>query len=155
MRKTYRILADIIAVLVVVQAMTMIFAVAGLFKWIDDGGSLDAAVIESWDDDPPTFQGAIGVPIHAISGGMLIPLLALVLLIVAFFAKVPGGVKWAALVVVSVLVQVFAGYGASDAPWVGLVHGLNAFVLFSLAIVAARAARPADEPAQTAMAATP
>lgn len=153
MRKTYRVLADIIAIVVVIQAMTMVFAVAGLFHWIDaDGGAIDAAVIESWDEDPPTFQGAIGVPIHGMVGMFLIPLIALVMLIVSFFAKVAGGVKWAAVIVVLVIVQVTAGILASDAPWIGLIHGLNAFALFSVSIVAARAAHPQS---QTAMAATP
>jgi hypothetical protein len=157
MRKAYRILADIIAVGVAVQAMVMVFAIAGLFHWInDEGGSVDAAVVDSWEDDHPTFQGAIGVPIHELVGGMLIPLVALALLIIAFFAKVPGGVKWAAIILGSVVVQVMAGYSASDAPWIGLIHGLNAFVLFSAALMAARAGRPvAAGETQTAMTATP
>ena len=153
MRKTYRILADAIAILVALQAMVMIFAIAGLFHWInDEGGSLDAAVVDSWEDDHPTFQGAIGVPIHQMVGTFLIPLVALALLVVAFFAAVDGGVKWAAIIVASVIIQVGAGISASDAPWVGLIHGLNAFALFSVAVVAARAAHPER---QTAMAATP
>jgi hypothetical protein len=153
MRKAYRILADIIAIGVALQAMVMVFAIAGLFHWInDEGGSVDAAVVDSWEEDHPTFQGAIGVPIHELVGGMLIPLVALALLVVAFFASVPGGVKWAAIILGSVVVQVMAGYGAADAPWVGLIHGLNAFALFSVAIVAARAAHP-DR--QVAVAATP
>ena len=46
MRKTYRILADIIAIEVVIQAMVMVFAIAGLFKWISDGATLDQSVID-------------------------------------------------------------------------------------------------------------
>jgi hypothetical protein len=158
MRKAYRILADIIAIGVVVQAMAIIWAIAGLFHWIDSGGgSLDSSVLDSWDDDPPDFDGAVGFLIHGIIGGMLLPVLALALLIVAFFARVPGGVKWAAIVLASVIVQLVAGYGGYDAPILGLLHGLNAFVLFSMAIFAARAAgQPAVEPGeQTAMSATP
>ena len=151
MRKTYRILADLIAILVAVQAMTMVFAIAGLFHWIEDeGGSVDKAVFDSWEDDHPTFQGAIGVPIHAMVGMYLIPLVALALLVVAFLAGIDGGVKWAAIIVVSVVVQVAAGLAAESAPWLGLIHGLNAFALFSVAIVAARTAHP---DAQTASAA--
>jgi uncharacterized membrane protein len=153
MRKAYRILADIIAIGVAVQAMVMVFGVAGLFLWINDqGGSVDAAVVDWWEDDHPTFQGAIGVPLHQMIGTFVIPLVALALLVVAFFAAVDGGMKWAAIIVVSVIVQVAAGISAGDAPWIGLVHGLNAFVLFSAAIVAARAARPDT---QTAVAVTP
>ena len=153
MRKAYRILADIVAVAVVIQAMAMVWAIAGLFHWIDsDGGSLDSAVLDDWEDNPPDFDGAIGFAIHGILGGMVIPVIALALLIIAFFAKVPGGVKWAAIVLASVVVQVLVAYAGYDAPIVGLIHGLNAFVLFSTAIMAARAAHPAT---QTAMAATP
>jgi hypothetical protein len=152
MRKAYRLLADAVAVLVVLQAMFIVFAVAGLFHWIDDGATLDSAVMDSWEDDPPTFQGAIGHFLHVMVGTYLIPLIGLALLVVAFFAAVNGGVKWAAIVFVSILVQVAAGMTAENAPWVGLIHGLNAFVLFSAAIMAARAARPTE---QTAMVATP
>lgn len=153
MRKVYRILADVIAVAVVVQAMAMVWAIAGLFHWIDSGGgSLDSAVLDDWEDNPPDFQGSIGFAIHGILGGMVLPVLALAFLILAFFAKVPGGVKWAAIVLASVVLQVVLGYVGFDAPVVGLLHGLNAFALFSLAIVAARAAHPAS---QTAMAAAP
>ena len=153
MRKAYRVLADIIAVAVVIQAMAMVWAIAGLFHWIDSGGgSLDSAVLDQWEDDPPDFQGSFGFAIHGILGGMVIPVLALALLIIAFFARVPGGVKWAAIVLVSVVVQVIVAYAGYDAPVVGLIHGLNAFVLFSSAIMAARAAHPAS---QTAVAVTP
>ena len=141
MRKTYRILADIIAIDVVIQAMAIVFAVAGLFKWIDDGATLDKSVIESWEDDPPAWTGSIGHFIHVMNGTFLIPLLGIVLLIVSFFAAVNGGVKWAVIILVSIVVQVLAGQLAEDWPYLGLVHGLNAFILFGAALMAARSAR--------------
>jgi hypothetical protein len=141
MRKTYRILADIIAIDVVIQAMAIVFGVAGLFKWIDDGATLDSAVIESWDTDPPTFNGAIGHFIHVMNGTYLIPLLGIILLIVAFFAKVDRGVTWAAIIAVSIAVQVAVGILAADVPALGMIHGLNAFVLFGAALMAARKAK--------------
>ena len=49
MRNAYRILAIIIAVEVVIQAMAMVFAVAGLGIWVDEGGVLDKAAFESED----------------------------------------------------------------------------------------------------------
>ena len=142
MRKTYRILADIIAIEVVIQAMVMVFAIAGLFKWISDGATLDQSVIDGWEDDPPTWTGSIGHFIHVMNGQFLIPLLGLALLIVSFFAAVNGGVKWAAIIFVSIVVQVAAGLTAEDWPYLGLVHGLNAFILFGSALAAAKAARP-------------
>src|SRR5215217_1714891 len=121
MRKTYRILADIIAIDVVIQAMAIVFSIAGLFKWIDDGNTLDKSVIESWEDDPPDWTGSIGHFIHVMNGTFLIPLLGIALLIVSFFAAVNGGVKWAAIILVSIIVQVMAGMMAEDWPYLGLL----------------------------------
>jgi uncharacterized membrane protein YphA (DoxX/SURF4 family) len=146
MRKTYRAIASTIAILVVVQAMMIVWSVAGLFSWIDAGNTLDKSVVEGWADEPPTFDGAIGHFIHAfISGTVLIPLLGLILLIVSFFAKVPRGVALAAAIVVSIAVQWSAGtFAEPDMPYLGLVHGLNAFILFGLAVFASRSAKEAD-----------
>lgn len=152
MRKAYRIVADLIAIGVAVQSMMMVWAISGLLHWVNDGGTLDSKTLDGWDENPPDFQGAVGFAIHGMLGTTLLPLLALALLVLAFFAKVDNGVRWAAIVFVSVLVQVAVGMAGEDAPWVGLVHGLNAFALFSVAIVAARAAHPGT---QTAVAATP
>ena len=123
------------------------WATLGLLHWVDDGGTLTSKNL----DDLPDFQGAVGFDIHGILGGMVIPVIGLALLVVAFFAGVDGGVRWAGVVVVLILVQVAAGMAGEDAPWLGLVHGLVAFALFSVGIVAARAAHPG----QTAAATTP
>ena len=72
---------------------------------------------------------------------MVIPLLCLALLIVSFFAKIPGGVKWAAIVVGVAALQIALALVSFDAPWIGILHGLNAF---ALAGVAGRAAREAS-----------
>jgi hypothetical protein len=147
MRKTYRILADAIAIGVALQAMAITWAMLGLLHWVDDGGTLNHKNL----DDLPDFQGSAGFAIHGILGGMVIPVIGLAFLAVAFFAGVDGGVRWAGIVAVLILVQVAAGMTGEDAPWLGLVHGLLPFALFSAAIVAARAAHPD----QTAVAATP
>jgi hypothetical protein len=152
MRKAYRILADLIAIAVAVQSMAMVWAVAGLLHWVDEGGTLNHDVMEKWEDNPPDFQGAAGFVIHGIDGMMVIPVLGLALLVVAFFAGVDGGVKWAGAALAVIVIQVVAGMAGEDTPWLGLVHGLLPFALFSVALVAARAARPDT---QTAMVATP
>lgn len=152
MRRAYRILADLIAIAVAVQSMAMVWAVAGLLHWVDEGGTLNHDVMKKWEDNPPDFQGASGFAIHGIDGMMIIPLLGLALLVVAFFAKVDGGVKWAVAALVVIIVQVAAGMAGEDTPWLGLVHGLLPFALFSVALVAARAAHPGT---QTATVATP
>ena len=141
MRNAYRIIATIICVEVVIQAGAIVFAVAGLGKYITDGNVVDKAAMES---DDLSFTGVGGFIIHGINGMMIIPLLGVVLLVVAFFAKVPGGVRVAAIVLASIVVQVFLGIFGHDAPYLGWLHGLNAFILFGSAMYAARLARTAD-----------
>jgi len=92
------------------------------------------------------FTGVLGFPIHAISGMMLIPLLALILLIVSFFAKLPRGIVTAAVLLALVVLQVMLGILGSSTPYAGLLHGMNALVIFAGALGAARLAR-VDEPA--------
>lgn len=150
MKTAYRVLAYLVAAGVVVQAMAMVFAIAGLFKWIDGGGQLYKAVTES---DETLFPEEVGFSIHAMNGMMIIPAIALLLLIWSFFARIPGGVKWAAMVFLLVVVQVFLGFSGFAIPALGAVHGLNALLLFTAAIYTARrrrdvAAKPALRPAE-------
>ena len=142
MRNAYRILAIIIAVEVVIQAMAMVFAVAGLGIWVDEGGVLDKAAFES---DDLSFTGVGGFIVHGINGMMIIPLLGLALLVISFFAKVPGGVK-----IGGDRARRHRGAGlprassATSRAYIGALHGLNAFILFGSAVYAARLARTAD-----------
>ncbi|HEX6517282.1 MAG TPA: hypothetical protein VF049_17085 [Nocardioidaceae bacterium] len=138
MRTTYRVLAYLVALEVAVQAAAIAFAVFGLGKWIEDGGTLDKATMESEDS---AVTGAVGFMVHGINGQLLIPLLAILLLLVSFFAKVPGGVKWAGFVLLAVVVQVLLGMFAHGAPSLGMLHGLNALVLFGVALRAGMLAR--------------
>jgi len=143
MRTAYRALAHVVAILVAIQAMAAVYAIAGLGKWVDDGGVLDKAAFES--DDP--FPEVVGFAVHAINGMMIIPLIALALLIVSFFARVAGGVRWAVIVLVLVVVQVALGLFGHDVPALGALHGLNALVLFSAALQAGRNSRKPTSPA--------
>ena len=136
MKSAYRWLAMIIAAEVAVQAAAIAFAAFGMFKWIEDGGVLNKQVVES--DNGPQFTGVAGFMIHGLNGEMVIPLLAIVLLVVSFFAKVPGGVKWAGFVLLAVVVQVMLGMLAHGVPSLGMLHGINALVLFTVALVASR-----------------
>ena len=106
MRSTYRILAYIIAAEVVVQASAIAFGLAGLAKYIDDGATVDKALFE---DESVSFTGFVGFIIHGINGTMVIPVLALLFLIFSFFAKVPGGSKWAGTIVALVAIQIALG----------------------------------------------
>jgi hypothetical protein len=138
MRSAYRYLAAIIAVEVAIQAMAMVFAIAGLGKWIEGGGVLNKAAFESGEK---LFPEDVGFMIHALNGMFVMPVLGLLLLIVSFFAKVPGGVKWAGVVFGLVLLQVALGLLGHGIPALGGLHGLNALALFSAAIYAARRTR--------------
>ena len=139
--KAYRFLAYMIAVLVVVQAAAIAWGFFGVTNWIEDGGVLDKEFLDCTEDceEVGAFEWAFAIHMF-FNGLVLIPLTSLILLIVSFFAKVPGGVKWAAiifgLVVLQVIVlpmlsrEVGSGFGA--------LHGLNAMVLLGMAIVAGR-----------------
>ena len=146
MRSTYRFLAYLIAVLVVVQAGAIAWAYFGLSNWItNEGGVVDKALLECTDCDQD-FTAEWGFAIHMFFNGLiLIPLTSLILLIVSFFAKVPRGAALAGGIVVLVLLQVFvlptlsrevgSGFGA--------LHGINALLLLGLAIMAGqRASQP-------------
>jgi hypothetical protein len=132
MRTVYRVLAMIITVGVVVQAAVV---AAGWFQVLND---LDTGVVLDKNS-----EGNWGHAAHAMIGMMVIPLAALLLLIVSFFARVPGGVKWAAItlgVTVLQIVLAFAGFTTSIA---GALHGVNAFALGAVASMAAARARTA------------
>ena len=58
--------------------------------------------------------------VHGINGQMIMPLIALLLLVVAFFAKVRGGVSLAAMVLGGVVVQVALGIFGHGLPVLGL-----------------------------------
>ena len=86
----------------------------------------------------------IGHIVHAVVGTMVMPLLGLALFILSLFAKFPGGVKWAGLTFLAIVVQVLLAFVSFAAPVTGVLHGIVAFVVFDLAINAVRRARPAD-----------
>jgi len=138
MKAVYRGLALAVAALVMLQAAFIAYAVFGLSKWVrEDGGTLDASVFT--EGSTVEVGGEVGFMLHALSGTFLIPLVALLLVIVSFFAKVPGGTKWALIVFGVVVVQyalAFLGRIAS-LPAIGALHGLNALILFGVAVTAA------------------
>jgi len=147
MRSAYRVIARLVALGVVLQAS---FVALGWFLTLNDidgGQVVDKAFLEDegWN---------IGLTLHSVVGLMIMPLLALVLLIVSFFAKIPGGIKWAGFVVLAVVVQVALALVGFSAPVLGALHGINAFVVLGVAEFAARRAgtdaaltAPSREPA--------
>lgn len=132
MRQTYRVLAIAIALGVVVQAASVALGWFLTLKDLDDGQVLDK-----------DFDYNAGQIVHSIFGLMVIPLLAIILFVISFFAKVDSGVKWAGYVLLAVILQVALAFIAFGVPAVGALHGINAFVVAGLAGFAGRRAAEA------------
>ena len=146
MKRAYAALAFLVCALVAVQAAVAVWAESGLFLWIAGGGSIDQATLES--GTLPPFAETAGFMIHGMNGMMVIPVVALLLLVSSFFAKVPRGVAWAVAVAALVALQVTLGILGHSVSIAGLVHGLNAMALFTVALLAGlRAWRSATVPA--------
>ena len=124
MKQTYRVLAGLIALGVLVQAAAVAFG------WFSALSEIDNGAVIAGDYDYNTGQ-----IIHSIGGLMVIPLLAVILLIVSFFTRtvVPGAVKWAGIVFGVTLLQVALAFAAFSAPILGALHGINALVLLGTA----------------------
>jgi hypothetical protein len=125
----------LIAAGVVVQAAAIAFALFDIEKKTDDG--------QIYSKD--SHNG--GVVLHSVLGQMVIPVIALLLLIVSFFAAIPGGVKWAAITFGVLVLQVVLAYAGDALPAIGVLHGINAFALAAVASIAMRKARLAESPA--------
>jgi heme A synthase len=136
MRTTYRVLAFAIAALVAIQAAAIGYAVFAQLNWLETGGTIDKASIES-------APGTSAYFFHALDGGVIL-LVALALLVISFFAKTPHGVRWAVIVLVCTIVQIALGTLSHLLAAIGAVHGAVALVLFGVAVMAAmRAGKPA------------
>ena len=104
MKATYRVLAGLVCLLVLVQSASVAFGTFGILSFVDGGDDYTKAVAE----DRASAAGGVGQNIHSF-GAMAIAVVAILLLVVSFFAKIEGGVKWAGIVFLTVLLQwVFA-----------------------------------------------
>jgi hypothetical protein len=137
MKAAYQWLARLISVGVVLQAAFIAYGMFAVLHAADDGKAFTGDTADN-----------LGQSLHGIVGGMVIPLLALLLLIVSFFAKVPGGVRLALIVVVLVALQIVLAQLSSPAPVLGLLHGINAFAVAAVAGFAG--GRPGKAAAATA-----
>jgi heme A synthase len=134
MRQTYRVVASLIALGVLVQAAAVAFGWFQVMSDVDNG-----LVITS--ENPYNA----GHELHAINGMMVMPVLALILLGVSFAAarSVPHARKWAGIVLGLVVVQVALAFVAFGAPLVGALHGVNALLVLACAGRAAALTRTA------------
>lgn len=132
MRSVYRVLSGLITLGVVVQLAAIAAAWFLVLNDVDKGGVFDNNS-RNWAHN-----------LHSVVGAELIPLLAIALLVVSFFARVPGGVKWAALTFGAVVLQIVLAFAAYAVPGIGALHGLNALAVAGLAQMASRqAGKPA------------
>jgi hypothetical protein len=143
MRKAIIVLGRTIAVGVVLQASFIAFAWFTVIKDTDDGKSFTG------EDDLNA-----GHMLHSI-GGLVIPLLAIVLMILAAVAKLPGGVtKFAGYTLIAAILQVVLGIASYSLAAIGFLHGINAFAVAGLgAATAMKAARSPEASVQPATAA--
>ena len=149
MKQTYRAVAGLIALGVLVQAGAI---AAGWFTAIHD---LDNGLVIDENYDGNAFHG-----IHGFVGFNVMPLLGLILLVVSFFAakSVPGARKWAGIVFGLIVLQVALALFAFSVPALGALHGINALAVFATAARAsmlARDARPARRESVAGGAAVP
>ena len=109
MRTVYRVLAYLLALSVAAQASLIAFGAFALENNIDNG--------------PVSDGDTTGVTLHHSF---------------SFGAKVPHGVRWAAIPLGLVVVQFFLAYAAYSAAIIGVLHGLNALAIFAVALLAGR-----------------
>jgi hypothetical protein len=131
MKQAYRVLAFLIAAGVMLQAASIAYGMFGLFKWVEQGGTVDQSTKLT-----PDLGGYTGFSLHATGGIFIIPLIALLFLISSFFAKVPGGIKWALIVFGLTVLQVALGLFSHEVAGLGWLHGLNALLVFGTAVTA-------------------
>lgn len=151
--RTYRIFAYLVALEVFVQAATHAYVSAGLGHWIySDGHTVTKATLE--EDSGVDFTGRMAGVVHGENGAMIIPLLAIAFLVVGFLTRgrVDRGLRWAAIVLGLVALQVALGFTTIVVPAVGMLHAVNALLLLLAALHAARlpASNSADEQASRA-----
>jgi hypothetical protein len=132
MRITYRIFSFAICALVALQAATHAWGSAGLDVYIAEGGVVDGSAIEG----PPPFPEVVGFMIHGMNGMFVIPTLALLLFVFSFFVKAPRAVAFAGGVLALVVLQVTLGLFGHSIPLLGFLHGINALLLFTTALLA-------------------
>jgi hypothetical protein len=130
MKSAYRILAGLVAVGVVFQVAVIAYEFFRMGGYVHEGGTLDAAALDS-----DHFPGAGGGNLHGV-GAIVVAILGLLLLISSFFAKIPGGIKWGAIVFGLVVLQWVLAFLSFAVPYLGFLHGINALVLFGAAMTA-------------------
>lgn len=133
MKQTYRVVAGLIALGVVVQASSV------AFSWFQVISDVENGVVF---DENSEFN--LGHLVHLFGGLYALPVLGLVLLIVSFLAakQVPGARKWGGIVFGLIVLQVALAIVAfALSPVLGALHGINALLILGAALRAASLTR--------------
>jgi heme A synthase len=147
--RTYRIFAYLVALEVFVQAATHAYTSAGLGHWIySDGHTVTKATLE--EDSGVDFTGRWAGIVHGENGAVIVPLLAIAFVVVGIVTReqVSGGLRWAAIVLGVVVLQVALGFITIVVPAMGMLHAVNALLLLLTALHAARLPVGASAPEQ-------
>ncbi|WOP19134.1 hypothetical protein [Raineyella sp. LH-20] len=130
MTTAVKYLARLIALLVVVQAAVVVWGVAEEIRFQEANPGAQVPF-------------PVGAMLHGTIGMYVIPAVALILFILTLIAR--RARLWAGLALVSAVLQVAVGLGGILlSPYLGLIHGVNAFVLAGLAMMTARAIDPSQ-----------
>jgi heme A synthase len=127
-KQTYRVVAGLIALGVLVQAAAVALA------WFQVIGDIESGAVF---DENAEFN--LGHLVHLYGGLYAIPALGLILLVVSFLAakSVPNARKWGGIVFGLIVLQVaLAIFAFAIAPAIGALHGLNALLLLGAALKA-------------------
>ncbi len=125
MRKAYQVICHLIALCVVLQAAWIAAALFTVDKRIEDGHS----ITKGYDNWAQVMHSVFAI---------IVVVLGLVLLILSYFAKLPGGAKWAGFTFLAIVVQWVLAIVSFAAPVLGVLHGANAFAILALAEFTAR-----------------
>jgi hypothetical protein len=148
-RRLYRILGLLIAAAVLVEAMAVGYFVAGLSRWMATGGRagvadrhalLSSDVMDQGTDGVLSkfvlraaedwLDAGVGLTVHRVVETAVAPVLALLLLVVAFVWKVADAKVWAGVVLLGVALQALLGLGPQQAA----VHEVVALAVFATAL---------------------
>jgi len=136
MKLVYRVLAYLISLTVVLQAASIALGFFGLGSWIENGGTLNKAAMESGTTH---FSGEVGLAFHGTVGTMVIPALGVLLVVSSFFTRARSAIWWSLIVLGCIVVQVLLGVLAHDAYALGAVHGIFAFAVMGVSAYAGSA----------------
>jgi hypothetical protein len=133
MKTTYRIVAYLICLGVVLQAASIAFGFFGIGRWVVAGNTLDR---HTFLDNSSQLGGYAGLAFHYVVGQAIMPLLGLILLICSFFTRSRSALIWAVAVMVGIIVQILLGLAAFHGVAAGAAHGFLAVAIFAIAGIA-------------------